>query len=66
LPQRLELYRWRYRDQLTGRIVTTRYLATGAEARERYYGDRLIETVPGSKEVRAGDPATNRTSAWRP
>jgi hypothetical protein len=53
------LHRWRYRDELTGKVVTTRYLATEAEARERF-GDRLIEAVPSSREVRY--PFTERDS----
>ena len=35
-PTTIELYRWRYRNELTDKVVTTRYLATEAEARERY------------------------------
>ena len=45
----IELHRWRYRDELIGKVVATRYLATEAEARERY-GDRLIEAVRSSRE----------------
>ena len=59
----LELYRWRYRDEVTGKVLMTRYLATECEARERY-GDRLIEAVPESREVRQPDPK-NSTSSWR-
>ena len=59
----LELHRWRYRDERTGKVVTTRYLATEEEARNRY-GDRLIEAVPGSREVRDPDPTGNSTSAF--
>ena len=58
------LHRWRYRDELTGKVRPTRYLATETEARERY-GDRLIEAVPGSQEVREPDPAGISTSAFR-
>ena len=61
----LELYRWRYRDERSGKVIATRYLATEAEARERY-GDRLIEAVLGSHEVREPNPAKNSTSAFRP
>ena len=61
----VELYRWRYRDELTGKVHETRYLATEAEARERY-GDRLIAALPGSREVREpDDPESTSTSAWR-
>ena len=63
MPDRIELPRWRYRDELTGKVVTTRYMATEAEACERF-GDRLIEAVPGSREVRQPDPS-NSSSAWR-
>jgi hypothetical protein len=36
MTEPIELYRWRYRDELTGKIVTTRYVCTRAETRERY------------------------------
>jgi hypothetical protein len=37
--QPLELFRWRSRNALTGKVRVTRYVATEAEARERY-GER--------------------------
>ena len=45
-------------------VMVPRYLATEADARERY-GDRLIEAVPGSLEVRYPDPEGQSMSAWR-
>jgi hypothetical protein len=56
--------RCRYREELTGKIIATRYLATEAEARERY-GDRLIEAVPMSREARKPDPERNCTPGFR-
>ena len=52
MPDSLILHRWHYRHQFTGKIVSTRYLATEATARERY-GDRLIGPVPSTLEVRS-------------
>jgi hypothetical protein len=64
MPRPDRPHRWRYRDELPGKVMVTRYLATEAEARERY-GDRLIEAVPGSLGVRYPDPEGQSTSAWR-
>jgi hypothetical protein len=63
-PDPLILFRWRYPDEPTGKVMVTRYLATEADARE-HYGDRLIEAVPDSREVPYPYPRNNSTSAWR-
>ena len=49
--QQLVLYRFRYRDERTGKVRETLYHLSEAEAKERY-GDRLIERIEHTREVR--------------
>jgi hypothetical protein len=48
---RIELWRWRVRDRLTGKLYVTRYLMTEDEAQVRH---REAEKVEWSLEVRRG------------
>lgn len=56
----LELWKWRVRDPITGKLRTTRYRCTEEEARQRYPGG--VERVPGSLEVREVGGEPNGTS----
>ena len=49
--QKLVLYRFRYRDERTGKVRETLYHLSEAEAKERY-GDRLVERLEQTREVR--------------
>jgi hypothetical protein len=46
---RITLFRWRVRDPLTGRLRTTRYLASEQDMKQRHPD---AELVPGSREER--------------
>jgi hypothetical protein len=47
----LILYRFRVRDEITGRVYVARYHMTDEEARQRF-GDRLVERLEHTREVR--------------
>jgi hypothetical protein len=51
MSEPIVLYRFRVRDEITGKIRTTRYHLTEQEALERY-GDRLVERLDETRAVR--------------
>ena len=65
MPTKITLYRWRIRDEVTGRMRTTRHHMTEADALARHpEAERLDDT----REVREvpDDPLYQRTtSAWQ-
>lgn len=60
----LVLYRWRYRDERTGKPRETTYRLTEENAR-RQYGDRLIGPVEYTRELRQVDPGRAHFSPFK-
>jgi len=55
MADELELYRWRYGDERTREVRSTGWRATEADIRAQL-GDRVIERVEDSREVRRSNP----------